>query len=243
MHRALVTYASRTEGDDELIQRHSTLIDRIVRRFVSRTGMTSAADDLWSAGALALVEARRRFDPARGATFETFAAHRIRGAMLDELRKMDHLPRRLRSRMDDVDKARSKLKNELGRDASSEELADELDVDLDELAGIEGLTEPHVPLDSVLATLASETSVDDALDRGRMVAAIAAAIEKLPERLQILVSLHYQEGLSYREIAKILDVSEPRVCQLHGDAMRQLRGHLEQAGPVKRKAPTKEPRA
>ena len=105
MHRALATYASGGGNEaDELIQRYSALIDRVARRIAMRTGLQSAFDDLWSAGALGLLEAARRFDGGRGVTFETFVEHRIRGAMLDELRRMDHLPRRLRSRTDDLQK-------------------------------------------------------------------------------------------------------------------------------------------
>ena len=122
-HRAVVTYTSAGSDADELIQRYGTLIDRVARRITMRTGLQSAFDDLWSAGALGLLEAAKRFDGGRGVNFETFVEHRIRGAMLDELRRMDHLPRRLRSRTDDLQKARKKLQLQLGRAASTDELA------------------------------------------------------------------------------------------------------------------------
>ena len=230
MHRALATYSSTASGNDgdELIQKYSSVIDRIVRRIVMRTGLQSAFDDLWSAGALGLMEASRRFDPSRGVTFETFVEHRIRGAMLDELRRMDHLPRRLRSRTDDVQKARKKLQGQLGRDVSTEEVAAELKLDMEEVGGIEALMEPHVPLDrwAQAATTDEEASVEDRLSRAQMVAALEGAIRTLPERLQTVLGLHYLEGLTYREIAKMLDVSEPRVCQLHSDGLRKLRAVL-----------------
>src|ERR1044071_2477256 len=126
MHRAPATYAAKSSDADELIQRYGSLIDRVARRIVMRTGLGSAFDDLWSAGALGLLEAA-----GRGVTFETFVEHRIRGAMLDELRRMDHLPRRLRSRTDDVQKARQKLSGQLGREASVDELAAELKMDME----------------------------------------------------------------------------------------------------------------
>jgi len=225
MHRALASYASAgssTEAD-ELIMKYAPAIDRIARRIVSRTGLQSAFDDLWSAGALGLVEAARRFDASRGVTFETFVEHRIRGAMLDELRRMDHLPRRLRSRTDDLQKARKKLQGQLGREVSTEELAAEMKVDLEEVGGIEALLEPFVPLDRLAPTASEEGAIEDRLSRAQLVGKLEAGIRGLPPRLQTVLGLHYLEGLTYREIAKMLDVSEPRVCQLHSDGLRKLR--------------------
>jgi len=224
MHRALATYSSAGNEADDLIQRYASTIDRVARRIVSRTGLHSAFDDLWSAGAVGLLEAARRFDAGRGVTFETFVEHRIRGAMLDELRRMDHLPRRLRSRTDDLQKARKKLSGQLGRDASTEELAVEMKLDLEEVGGIEALLEPHVPLERWVPSAESEDGpIEDRLARAQMVGALEEAIRGLPERLQTVLGLHYLEGLTYREIAKILDVSEPRVCQLHADGLKRLR--------------------
>ena len=224
MHRALASYSSAGNEADDLIQRYSSVIDRVVRRIVMRTGLQSAFDDLWSAGAVGLLEAARRFDASRGVTFETFIEHRIRGAMLDELRRMDHLPRRLRSRTDDLQKARKKLQGQLGREASTEELAIELKLDMEEVGGIEALLEPHVPLERWAPNAESdEGPIEDRLSRVQMVGALEQAIRGLPERLQTVLGLHYLEGLTYREIAKILDVSEPRVCQLHADGLKRLR--------------------
>jgi RNA polymerase sigma factor FliA len=229
MHRALATYASGGGNEaDELIQRYSALIDRIARRIAMRTGLQSAFDDLWSAGALGLLEAARRFDAGRGVTFETFVEHRIRGAMLDELRRMDHLPRRLRTRTDDLQKAKKKLQGQLGRDASVDELAGEMKLELEEVAGIEALMEPHVSLDRAGAMpLADETpDIEARLARTQMAEVLAREIRNLPDRLQTVLGLHYLEGLTYREIAKMLDVSEPRVCQLHADGLKKLRAAM-----------------
>src|SRR3954470_7119428 len=194
MHRALASYSSGAGGTeaDELIGKYSSVIDRIVRRIVMRTGLHSALDDLWSAGALGLLEAAGRFDAARGVTFETFVEHRIRGAMMDELRRMDHLPRRLRSRTDDVQKARHKLSAELGRTASSEEVAGEMKIDVEELSGIEALLEPHVPLDKVAHTVAAHddggapgsATIENDIMRAQTAKALAAHFKTLPERLQ-----------------------------------------------------------
>jgi RNA polymerase sigma factor for flagellar operon FliA len=225
--RALATYASATTEADDLVQRYSVLIDRTARRIATRTGLQSSFDDLWSAGALGLLEAAPRFDAARGVTFETFVEHRIRGAMLDELRRMDHLPRRLRTRTDDLQKAKHKLSGALGRSPSSEEVAAEMNIEIEEVSGIEALLEPHVPLDKASHAIAAdpdvEISVEEKLSRAQMAAALATKFKTLPERLQTVLGLHYVEGLTYREIAKMLDVSEPRICQLHADGLKKLR--------------------
>ena len=226
MHRAIASYAGVglvENSDSALLEKYQSLIDRIARRLVWRTGMHSAYDDLWSAGALALIEANRRYDPAKGASFATFAEHRVRGAMIDELRGMDHLPRRLRSRTDDVANARRKLEGKLGREATVEEIAKELKLDIEETAGIALLLEPHLPLDSVLHRMSSEDDSQTQVLRAEAVRRLATALETLPERLRIVLALHYDEDLTYREIAKMLDISEPRVCQLHGDALKKLR--------------------
>lgn len=106
MHRAIASYANGGAApvldDTTVLEQYGSLVERTARRLVSRTGLRSAYDDLWSAGAIGLIEAGRRFDPSRGASFATFAEHRVRGAMLDELRRLDHLPRRLRNRTDGV---------------------------------------------------------------------------------------------------------------------------------------------
>jgi RNA polymerase sigma factor FliA len=229
MHRAIATYVSTVpELSDEaaLLEKYQALVERVARRMVWRTGMQSAYDDLWSAGALALLEAGHRYDPAKGASFATFAEHRVRGAMLDELRSMDHLPRRLRNRTDDVAKAKRKLEEELGREATVDEIAKELDLEIDEVAGIAALMEPHLPLDSVLHRVSSQDDSDVSLERAETVRRLTRAIETLPERLRMVLALHYDEDLTYREIAKLMQVSEPRVCQLHGDALKKLREQM-----------------
>ncbi|HET6150526.1 MAG TPA: FliA/WhiG family RNA polymerase sigma factor [Polyangia bacterium] len=232
IRRALATYTSATADADELIQRYAPIIDRAARRIALRTGLKSAFDDLWSAGALGLLEAAPRYDATRGVSFETFVEHRIRGAMLDELRRMDHLPRRLRSRTDDVQKVKQRLAGQLGRDATTEEVAQAMNIDMEELSGLETLLEPHVPLDKAAHVLASggedgtSNAAEDHIARAQMAKALSESFKKLPERLQTVMGLHYVEGLTYREIAKMLDVSEPRVCQLHADALKRLRATM-----------------
>jgi len=227
MHRAIASYANGTPAvvldDATVLEQFGAMVERMARRLISRTGLRSAYDDLWSAGAIGLIEAGRRFDPTRGASFATFAEHRVRGAMLDELRRLDHLPRRLRNRTDDLVKTRKKLAGNLGREATVEEVASELGVEVEEASDMAALLEPPLPLESILPTLAGAESTDAAVLRAEAVRRLTEALEKLPERLRMVLSLHYIEDLTYREIAGMLEVSEPRVCQLHGEALGILR--------------------
>jgi RNA polymerase sigma factor for flagellar operon FliA len=224
VHRVIANYAAQGLGDEATeLRKHSAIIDRLARRLVMRTGLESAYDDLWSAGALGLIEAMRRFDGTQGATFETFAEHRVRGAMLDELRRLDHLPRRLRDRTDKLQETKKKLTEVLGRNPTVEEVASEMHLDLEEASSIEALLQAPIALDKVASTLVVEEDADDPIARKQLLQQLTTAIEQIPQRLQLVLQLHYVEGLTYREIAGILQVSEPRICQLHGDAVEKVR--------------------
>ncbi|MEW5738143.1 MAG: sigma-70 family RNA polymerase sigma factor [Myxococcota bacterium] len=222
MHRAEARYSLPT-SDSELLRRYGVLIDRVGRRLAARLGLPHLAEELWSVGAMGLLEAARRFDSSRSVRFETFAEHRIRGAMLDEVRKMDHLPRRLRADTEKVEKGRTALGKQLGREPTGEELAAHLKLSVDELAELEQLRQPLLPLVGALAVPSGEESAEERVERGRVVQRLTQAISGLGERLQLLLSLYYVEELTFREIAGLLQVSEARVCQLHGDAVKRLR--------------------
>lgn len=228
MHRASALYsqASRPIDESALIQRYNTLIDRCARKLSIRSGGVIAADDLWSAGALGLLEAARRFDEGRDVRFESFAEHRIRGAMLDELRRMDHLPRRLRSDVEGMQKARNRLSHELGREPNSEEIVQALGIDFDQLANLESLERSPIPVTEELPIASAEAAVDIKMAREQQLKLLTRAVEQLPPRLMTLLSLYYVEGMTLKEIAKALEVSEPRVCQLHKDALNRLRNAL-----------------
>lgn len=225
MHRASTLYAQSPRPLDEsaLIQRYSTLIDRCARRLAGRSGGAVAADDLWSAGALGLIEAARRFDEGRDVRFESFAEHRIRGAMLDELRRLDFLPRRLRGNVEGLQKARNRLSHELGREPESEELASALGMEMEQLANLEALERSPLPIHEEMPLASAEASVESRMAREQERNMVAEAISKLPPRLMTLLSLYYVEGLTLKEISLALEVSEPRVCQLHKDALAKLR--------------------
>lgn len=231
-HRALAAYAAPPPDAEQpaaLIQRYRGLIQRVVRRVAFRIGNPDAADELWSAAALGLIEAARRYDGSREVKFETFAEHRMRGAVLDELRRNDHLPRRLRTRSEEISRAKAKLSTQLGRDASPEEVASELKLDVTEVANVEMASAPPLPLADALSEPSAETSAEESLSKREAVVAMADGIATLPERLQLVLSLYYVEELTLKEIAQVLGVSEPRVCQLHGEALKKLREKLAPA--------------
>jgi len=228
-HRALAAYAPPPPDAEQpaaLIQRYKHLIQRVVRRMAFRLGNPDAADELWSAAALGLIEAARRFDGTRDVKFETFAEHRMRGAVLDELRRNDHLPRRLRTRADEISRAKSQLATKLGREASPEEVASELKLDISEVANVEMASAPPLPIADAIHEPSPETSAEEALSKREAVVAMTDGIATLPERLQLVLSLYYVEELTLKEIAQVLGVSEPRVCQLHGEAIKKLREAL-----------------
>ena len=224
MNRAVAKYGGTAGSapERELLLRHGPMLDRMARRLSSRTGHAVGAEDLWAAGAMGLIEASRRFDTSRDVKFETFAEHRVRGAMVDEMRRMDHLPRRLRDDTDKVERAHARLAQQLHREPSVEEVAEAVGGRLEEVMEVMQLLQPAVPVAEEIAT-SEELPADVRYDLAEQQRTLAKAIGLLPERLRILLALYYDEALTYREIAKVLGVSEPRVCQLHGDAMKRLR--------------------
>ena len=224
MNRAFAKYGG-TGGpapEQELLKRYGHLLDRVSRRLSARTGHAVRPEDLWSAGAMGLIEAHRRFDAGRDVKFETFAEHRIRGAMIDEMRRMDHLPRRLRDSTDKVQKAHATLGQALQREPTIEEIAAAVGEPLEEVMEVMQLLQPAVPVQEDVAP-SEAVPADEAYEAGEQRRALAGAIGTLPERQRMVLALYYDEGLTYREIAQVLKVSEPRVCQIHGEAMKKLR--------------------
>lgn len=226
MRRVHALYA--TEGGDAraLIARYGAAIDRQARRLVARIRNPDLFDDLWSAGAVGLLDASRRFDPARDIRFESFAEHRIRGAMIDELRRLDHLPRRLRSDLDAIAAARETLGAALGREPTLEELAEKVGIEVSELGEMEGLSQPPLPLADDAPLAGDDLPADERLAKAEEHAKVTAAVAGLPERLQLVMSLLYAEGLTNKEVAQVMGISEARVSQLHSDAVKKLRAAL-----------------
>ena len=216
-------------SSDELIVRHAELVKRIAYHLVGRLPPSVAVDDLIQAGMLGLMEAAANWAMNRGASFETYAGIRIRGAMIDALRKLDWAPRSVHRHARAIAAAVREIEQRTGRDARDVEVAQHMGIALAEyhrllqdaascqLASIEDAGSDQYADDA--------NPFEDAADE-QFRTALAQAIENLPERERLVMSLYYSEGLNLKEIGAVLDVTESRVCQLHGQALTRLRARL-----------------
>jgi RNA polymerase sigma factor FliA len=199
--------------------------------------------DLISYGLVGLINAIERFEPAREIKFETYALTRVRGAILDELRSIDWVPRSVRARARQIERANAKLEHKLQRAPTDEEMAAELDLSVAEFTAalLQISTSTVAALDelwtagdssgdqvSLLDTLADENAPDPAaaMDETELRERLAGAIGRLPEREKLVIALYYYENLTLREIGEVLSVTESRVSQLHTKAVLRLRSRL-----------------
>lgn len=228
---------------DRLILHYAPLVKYVAGRV--GTGLPAHVDiaDLVQSGVFGLWDAIDRFEPDRGLKFETYAMQRIRGAILDELRAQDWVPRLVRSRARDVERALERLESRLQRSATDAEVAAELDitiVNLRELYAQLQLTSV-VALDELIAVGRGGTSIadtlpdDTVLEPGALLDSIesrrllAEAVSQLTDRDRVVVSLYYFENLTLAEIGRVLGVTESRVCQLHTRAVLRLRSKMLEA--------------
>lgn len=235
--RGVALYAS-LNGDtpDDLIARHAPQVKRIAYHLLARLPASVQVDDLIQAGMLGLLEAARRYDPTQGANFATFAEPRIRGAMLDEIRKGDWTPRSVHRKARAVTAAIRAVETATGREAQDRDIADRMGLSLadyhDTLAEVRGqkllsLDEAGPDDESEVHRVAApDCDPADHANRESMLKALASAIDLLPEREKLVLSLYYDEELHLKEIGAVLGVSESRVSQLHGQALARLRARV-----------------
>ena len=236
------------EGDararERLVVAYSPMVKFVAGRLGA--GLPSHVDDadLISYGLMGLIGAIERFEPERGIKFETFAMTRIRGAIIDELRSLDWVPRSVRSRAREIEAAQAKLEHELQRAPTEAELAARLDISEEELqtslleianASVYALDELWTVSDSsgdqvsLLDTISDPRADDpqESLASSEIKDRLTEAISSLPEREQLVVALYYYENLTLREIGEVLGVTESRVSQLHTKAVMRLKSGLQ----------------
>jgi RNA polymerase sigma factor for flagellar operon FliA len=238
MNQGLRAYESTQPASnlDALVHRHAELVKRIAYHLAGRLPPQVEIDDLMQAGMIGLLEAAQNFSSGRGASFETYAGIRIRGAMLDALRKLDWAPRSVHRKARAAALALREVEARLGSAATEADVAAQMGVSLADYQRVlhdtlgcqllhfnESNGSEDSPLDRVPDSSPNPEHL--ALDDSRR-KAIAKAIEQLPEREQLVLSLYYERELNLKEIGAVLKVTESRVCQLHGQALLRLRALL-----------------
>jgi RNA polymerase sigma factor for flagellar operon FliA len=232
---AMYSEVQQLEPDD-LVTRHASLVKRIAYHLVGRLPPSVQVDDLMQAGMIGLLEAAGNYDPSQGASFETYAGIRIRGAMLDEIRRTDWTPRSVHRKARMVAEAVREIENLEGRDARDHEIAEKLGVELDEyhqilrdtsscrIFSFEDVFAHGEDSDECLGE--GERGPLDELEQENFKVALADAIASLPERERLVMTLYYDEELNLREIGEVLGVSESRVCQIHSQALARIRARM-----------------
>lgn len=223
-------------ADAKLLEKHALLVRKIAYHLIGRLPATVQIDDLLQAGSMGLLEASRNFDAEKGASFETFASIRIRGSMLDEVRRQDWVPRSVHRNSRRVSEAVKTIEGRTGREATDQEIADEMDISLEEYnkylsdtAGSRLFSFEEINNQEDSAYEVPDQKAADPLaevQESQFQASLADAISTLPEREQLVLSLYYNEELNLKEIGAILKVSESRISQILSQAAARLRGRL-----------------
>ncbi|MFN2489954.1 MAG: RNA polymerase sigma factor WhiG [Actinomycetota bacterium] len=232
-----------SEARDLLILHYSPLVKYVAGRVAVGLPANIEQADLVSYGIFGLIDAIDKYDRDRGIKFETYAISRIRGSIIDELRAIDWVPRSVRFKAREVEKAYTSLENKLKRPPSDAEIAAEMSVTtdelnhiytqlstvslvaLDELMSVEGERGDKLSLVETLEDTKTAGPVDT-VEAEEMKSILAEAINRLPEREKIVVTLYYYEGLTLAEIGQVLGVTESRICQMHTKAVLGLRGKI-----------------
>ncbi len=219
-----------------IVEQYAPLVKKIAHHLLARLPASVQLDDLLQAGMMGLLEASSKFDGSKGAKFETFAGIRIRGSMLDEIRRGDWVPRSVHRNQRRVAQVIGELGQELGRDAVDSEIAQRLDMSLDEyhhilndvsVGKVVGIEDLGVSVDVVSHEEAQQDDIFESVADVEFHKALVEAIKLLPERDGLVLSLYYDEALNLKEIGAILEVSESRVSQILSQAMLRLKAKLK----------------
>lgn len=228
-------YASG-QSKTELVEQHASLVKRIAYHLIARLPASVDVEDLIQAGMIGLLDASHNFNASQGASFETYAGIRIRGAMLDEIRRNDWAPRSVHKKAREISETMQLVEQRLGRNASDAEVAAEMGIDINEyhqqlqdstghqLFSLDEFTDN----DQTQAHPISDTpdSPELTVQDDDFQLALAQAIDTLPDRERLLMSLYYNDELNLKEIGEVLGVSESRVSQIHSQTVLRLRSKL-----------------
>ena len=213
----------------EMIRQHTVLVRRIASHICSRLPANVEFDDMFQEGMTGLLDAIGRYKPQPNLSFEAYASMRIRGAIYDACRRDDLLPRHQRDKLDQLEKTTRRLQQALGRMPSEQEVADALEIALEEYHGIVDSLVNVLPLDEVPEEMLPTDPYGDPLQllaSKQFMVRMVDILKQLPEKQQMVMALHYQEDLSYREIAAVMSLTAGRISQLHTEAMIAIRALL-----------------
>lgn len=226
-----------TKTAHDLVKNHAGLVKRIAHHLKGRLPPSVQIEDLIQAGMIGLLEASKNYDDTKGASFETYSGIRIRGSMLDEIRKGDWAPRSVHRNTRKITQTIRKLENLSGRDAKDHEVAAELNISLDEYhkmlqdsvgTRIFGFDDLGVSEDLVPEGIAGYfPSPLEGLQKSDFYKSLAKGVTSLPERERVVLALYYDEELNLREVGAVLGVSESRVSQIHSQAMLRLQSRMK----------------
>ena len=226
---------------DAAIEQYAPLVKYVVGRLAIGLPAILDYEDILSYGTIGLIEALDRYDDSKGVKFETYAISRIRGSIIDALRALDRLPRSVRQKAKKLEQVTTELTRSLGREPTEAELADAMGMTQQQYSkalvdsswvtvSIDGLLSRDDANDSPTEVPAESEEGDFSarLEKRQLLESLTGAVKSLPEREWLIVSLYYKDEMTMKEISKILEISESRVCQLHGRALSRLRSRLSQ---------------
>lgn len=223
----------------ELILRYIGLVKYVVRKMIKNYPQALEENDLYQIGVLGLCEAIERFDPAYGIKFETYAIPRIKGSIIDELRKLDWIPRSLRAKLNNIREKTIELEQKFSGSYTDDEMANGLGIEMDDLHKWKrdfhsiNLFSLDKPIDESnkqnLYDVVEDVDyiqANDKIEDEEMKQVLIKAIKKLPEKTRLAITLYYYEKLTFKEIGKILNVSESRISQIHSETMGKLKREI-----------------
>ncbi len=218
---------------EEYVIKYSYLVKRIAYHLLSRLPKTVQIDDLMQSGMVGLIEATQRYDKSKMANFETYASIRIRGTMLDDLRKSSWMPRSVHHNMRKISEAIHKIENETGHEAQTKDIVAELGVDMKTYQDMAGAAQANdlfrfdeLREDSINFEQGSDDPYEET-QKSEVHTHLKDLIKALPEREQMVLAFYYTERLRFKEIGEVLGVGEARICQIHGQALARLQSRLK----------------